>query len=566
MLRGNHAKEVHRIAPCVHAREAGGPRPRKRCRVRSWGARATALAMAVAPLLPSNPAHAQASRSVEIALPGSTQRRLSVVELRDGIDALAEHGLSGDRCGLDPSRGTLVVDLENDGQRKALQASGFEVVRELDTHPLHSRRTQAPYFTPDEIHAQLQQLHTAHPSITRLFVAGTTFEGRAIHGIEISDQPGVTEDEPSLLFNGQHHSREVATSHVALDVAEQLTANYGVDPTVTSWVTDFKTIVVPMVNPDGTQHVFDADSLWRKNRQSYAGSCLGVDLNRNYPYRWGPAGCGSAGSCASSTYPGPSAASELETQAMIALAEAWDFTLAVSYHAYGRFIDYPYACSTGASGELIPEHAVVDEVMNGMADAIDAVDAVPRYSVFSPASAGPLSGDDTSWYYAHRGTYAMIVEVGTSFEPAFSQVPGIVARNRGGWQYLYQRLSQARIDVHVTDAASGSPLLADVSLAEIDYDSGELPRSTSLPFGRWTYLVPANESYALIASAPGYQPAQIDVSVGNATSAVNLALMPVAALPSLPPGALPGLALVLAMAARTLLRLRGRRVTFAARR
>ena len=120
--------------------------------------------------------------------------------------------------------------------------------------------------------------------------------------------------------------------------------------------------------------------------------------------------------------------------------------------------------------------------------------------------------------------------------------------------------------MHVTDAASGSPLLADVSLAEIDYDSGELPRSTSLPFGRWTYLVPANESYALIASAPGYQPAQIDVSVGNAPSAVNLALMPVAALPSLPPGALPGLALVLAMAARTLLRLRGRRVTFAARR
>ena len=109
-------------------------------------------------------------------------------------------------------------------------------------------------------------------------------------------------------------------------------------------------------------------------------------------------------------------------QAMISLAEAWDFTLAVSYHAYGRFIDYPYACSTGASGQLMPEHAVVDELMNGMADAIDAVDAVPRYAVFSPASAGPLSGDDTSWYYAHQGTYAMIVEVGTSFEPAFSQV------------------------------------------------------------------------------------------------------------------------------------------------
>ncbi|NRA08791.1 MAG: hypothetical protein HRU02_11585 [Myxococcales bacterium] len=522
--------------------------------------------MILAPPLGWNAADAQTSRSVEIALPGSKQQRLSVGELRDGIEALAGQGLASDRCGLDPVRGTLVVDLENDVQRKALQASGFEVVREFDAAPLHSRRTQAPYFAPDEIQAQLQQIHAAHPSITRLFVAGTTFEGRAIHAIEISDQPGVVEDEPSLLFNGQHHPREVATSHVALDVAERLTGDYGVDPTVTSWVTDFKTVVVPMVNPDGTQHVFDFNALWRKNRQSYAGGCLGVDLNRNYPYRWGPAGCGFLASCPSSTYAGPSAGSELETQAMIALAEAWDFTLAVSYHAFGRFIDYPYACSTGASGELVPEHAVVDEVMNGMADAIDAVDAVPRYSVYSPASAGPVSGDDTSWYYAHRGTYAMIVEVGTSFEPAFSQVPGIVARNRGGWQYLYQRLAQARIDVHVTDATSGDPLLADVSLTEIDYDSGELPRSTSLPFGRWTYLVPAGGSYTLNASAPGYQSAQTNVSVGNAPSAVNLALLPSAALPALPPGALPGLVLALALGARALLQLRGRRVTIAARR
>ena len=516
--------------------------------------RVVATALLLASILTGDATHAQLNRSIEIAVPRSKHTQPGSMEMRHWIEILGEQGIGADRCGLDPLKGTLVVELQEDVQLKNLLAAGFQLVQEFDKQPLRARRTQSEYLSPAEIQAALQQIHSDHPAITRLFVVGTTFEGRSIHGIEISDQPGVAEDEAALLFNGQHHAREVATSHVALDVAETLTDGYGVDATVTGWVTDYKTVVVPMVNPDGTQHVFDVDALWRKNRQSYAGGCLGVDLNRNYPYRWGPAGCGFSGSCATSTYRGPNAASELETQAMVALAEAWDFTLAVSYHAYGRFIDYPYACSTGASGQLMPEHAVVDELMNGMADAIDAVDAVPRYAVFSPASAGPLSGDDTSWYYAHQGTYAMIVEVGTSFEPAFSQVADIVACNRGGYTYLYQRLSQSRIDVHVTDAQTNQPLEATISLAEFSYDTGELPRITSLPFGRWTYLVPAGGSYTVHASAEGYQDGQANVAVGSTPAAVNLALLPILAIPGLPPGALPGLVLLLAFSAHRLLR------------
>ena len=294
-------------------------------------------------------ANAQAKRSLELAVPESKHRQPAAENFRHWIQLLHEEGIDSDRCGLDPRRGTLVVDLEDDLQLEALQAQGFQVTREFDAQPLRARRTQSEYLSPSEIQSTLQQIHADHPAITRLFVVGTSFEGRSIHGIEISDQPGVAEDEPALLFNGQHHAREVATSHVALDVAETLTDGFGTDPTLTTWVADFKTVVVPMVNPDGTQHVFDFDALWRKNRQSYAGACVGVDLNRNYPYRWGPTGCGFTGSCATSTYAGPNAGSELETQAMMALAETWDFTLAVSYHSYGRFIDYPYACSSGGT-------------------------------------------------------------------------------------------------------------------------------------------------------------------------------------------------------------------------
>jgi hypothetical protein len=209
---------------------------------------------------------------------------------------------------------------------------------------------------------------------------------------------------------------------------------------------------------------------------------------------------------------------------MMALAAAHPLVIAVSYHSAGRFIDYPYACSSGLPSEIMPEHDVIHEMMNSMADAIDAVDAVPRYSVFSPASAGALSGDDTSWYYAEKGVYSFIVEVGTSFEPPFSEVAGIVDRNRAGWQELYQRLEGARIDVHVADAGTGQPLEAEVALLDYVYDTGEAPRWTHMPFGRFTYLVPGSDTYTVRASRPGYVTRDVAVAVGMAPEELTIAL------------------------------------------
>ena len=91
-------------------------------------------------------------------------------------------------------------------------------------------------------------------------------------------------------------------------------------------------------------------------------------------------------------------------------------------------------------------------------------------------------------------------------------------------------------------------------LADFAYDSGELARIAAMPFGRWTYLVPAGASYSVQASADGYQDGQASISVGDMPATLDLALLPVAAIPALPPGALPVLALLLAFSARRLFR------------
>ncbi|MCG8407924.1 MAG: hypothetical protein MI923_22210 [Phycisphaerales bacterium] len=471
-------------------------------------------------------------KTVEVVLPDNGEVRIGgFAAMHTWRDWLVGNGFTIHRCGIDLEKRSLILDLERSDQTKTLLDAGFQIVREIEADPFRTQiRTQSEFFDPGEIEAMLMQIENDHPAITHRFSVGTTHEGRTIWAIEISDNPGIDEDEPAIQFNSQHHAREVQTSHIVMDLIETLTDDYGVDSDVTDWVNRYKTVCVPMVNPDGTQHVFDVNSNWRKNRKPCTGN-VGTDLNRNYPYRWGPAGCGSSASCSSISYRGPLPNSELETQSMIGLADQYHFVMATSYHSFGRFIDYPYACYNWEPGaETMPEHDVIKEMMDDMASAISSVDGV-NYTSFSNGSFGPLSGDDTSWYYAHKGTYAFIVEVGTSFEPPFSEVANIVHRNRAGWRYLYDRLGGARIDVHVT--GNCQPLEAEVTLTDYLFDTGELPRETFLPFGRWTFMVPANDAYTIRVTKPGFVTQDVLVAVADLPVAVDVNLLP-ASPPELP--------------------------------
>jgi hypothetical protein len=77
--------------------------------------------------------------------------------------------------------------------------------------------------------------------------------------------------------------------------------------------------------------------LWRKNRNINKGSaCAGVDLNRNFGYKWMTIGASS--SQCSDVYAGPASDSELETKALQAAIKAldgrWDAYLTL--HSYGQ--------------------------------------------------------------------------------------------------------------------------------------------------------------------------------------------------------------------------------------
>jgi hypothetical protein len=198
--------------------------------------------------------------------------------------------------------------------------------------------------------AEIRAVAADHPDIVRLDSIGTTWHGRTIHLVEISDRPGVDEGEPEVLFDALHHAREHLTPEMALSIIHLLSDGHASgDARITRLVESRRIWIVPMLNPDGLRYDLAGDPYrgWRKNRQPNGdGEAIGTDLNRNYAHGWG--GIGSSGDPASLLYRGAAPFSAPEAAAMR------DFILSrqadgrqrirthISFHTAGEYILWPY--------------------------------------------------------------------------------------------------------------------------------------------------------------------------------------------------------------------------------
>ena len=220
------------------------------------------------------------------------------------------------------------------------------------------RRTSRPDFTGfhtyAEIGAAAKAVADAHPSIARRFSIGTSYQGRQIWAMKISDHVGTDQAEPEVLFDGGHHSDEHMGPEMVLRIMHWLVDGYGVDPRITNIVNTREIWLVFLVNPDGAEYDIWGGKFhfWRKNRQPTPGtSFIGTDLNRNYGYRWGGGGRTSDNPQAI-TYTGPSPFSAPETRAVRdflasrVVGGRQQIRAAITFHEYGRLVMWPYGYTT----------------------------------------------------------------------------------------------------------------------------------------------------------------------------------------------------------------------------
>lgn len=208
------------------------------------------------------------------------------------------------------------------------------------------------FRTLAEIGQEMDRLATTFPLYcSPKFSIGQTIEGRPIWAMRISTTPGAHDPaKATAWYDGIHHAREPMSGESLLMFANEVLSNYGNDPVATRLVETRNLLFIPCVNPDGYEYnrqiAPNGGGMWRKNRRNNGGGTMGVDLNRNYAYEWGPQWSGSSSNPSSDTYRGATPASEPETQAMVAHLGSIMPGMSMSVHTYGNLMLFPYGYST----------------------------------------------------------------------------------------------------------------------------------------------------------------------------------------------------------------------------
>ena len=247
------------------------------------------------------------------------------------------------------------------------------VVADLQQLPVVQSITGYPcYETVEETFAFAEALAATYPNLATWTDAGNSWEKSAgLGGYDMMvlrlTNSAIPGPKPKLFATAAIHAREYATAPLLVRFAQYLTENYGADADAT-WILDHHEVHLMLLsNPDGRKKAEDG-AWWRKNtNQNYCGatsSNRGADLNRNFSYQWGCCG-GSSGSQCSTTYRGPSPASEPETQAVRDYLRAQfpdqrgpnlndpapdDATgIYLDIHSYGELVLWPWGFTSGTA-------------------------------------------------------------------------------------------------------------------------------------------------------------------------------------------------------------------------
>ena len=413
---------------------------------------------------------------------------------------------------------------------------------------LHSRDIPG-YRTYQEMVDELYYLESQYPGLLQLEVIGNGWGkqyaqqglpnyqsfSHDLYALKLSANVEQNEDEPAFYFIGAHHAREPLSMEVCMGILQHLLDAYGIDPEITAILDSSQIWFVPLMNPDGHKIVLDqTDIWWRKNLRdnndngnidtaNYGSGLDGVDINRNYSHEWG--NISASDNPYDVTYHGPNPFSEPETTALKALLESRRFLAGISYHTYGEWVLYPYGYASNLYGPDVQE---LGALATAMAATIPGVHG--GYYTPSPSfGLYPVSGSFDDWSYGTRGTFSYTIEMADQFIPPASQVPTIVQNNLSAARMLLQRKDRKVLRGHISDAATRSPLQAEIIVQGIDdHYLYRAPYASDADFGAyWRFLPEGTHTVRFVCE--GYLPQSHTVQISpEGQTILDVAMIPAA--------------------------------------
>lgn len=358
--------------------------------------------------------------------------------------AIADLGIS-----IEEIRSDSVWAFADEDSIKELQSKGFNILGTFDQKVARGGKenlfgfptNDAKYHDYAETVAELRNLNMKHADITRLQSIGKSHENRDIWAIHINTNPDALQrgasGKPGVLFMGAHHAREHLTVEMALMLAQHLLDNRSNEQIAR--LLDTRDIwIIPMVNPDGAEYDISTGryKMWRKNRRNNKDGNYGVDLNRNYGFKWGTGG--SSNQTSSDVYMGPEPFSEPETRAIRDFVrERTNAKVLLTLHTYSELVLYPWGHSYDAIGNA-RDQAVFQTMARTMAG----------WNKYTPQQSSDLyiaSGDTTDWAYGELGMFAFTFELspkdawgGGGFYPGAGMIDKAFQDNLRPFMYLIE--------------------------------------------------------------------------------------------------------------------------------
>lgn len=378
--------------------------------------------------------------------------------------------------------GADVTEVKGGGVQVITDAAGASSLRDKgfavgERTPMHAAARQRAslaegtfyggYHTPAAHKAHNESVAKAHPDLVKVHDIGDSYlktkgsGGHDIQAVCITKDAANgckldTSGKPKMLLQAQIHARELSTGELAYKWIDELVTS--TDPEITNLLDTREMWVVPMLNPDGVDKVAskpDNPLPHRKNMNFTAAdesecgesgsSQAGVDLNRNSDFAWD---ANEGGPC-DQTFPGGSAASEPETQAIQGLM--------TKIFPDARDDEYESPVKPGAKGTFLTLHSYSNLIIHpySFTNDVKAPDASKLHDLglkmaesngYEVGTAGEAigytaPGGTDDWGYGRLGVPSYTFEVGGSgtpescggFFPVYSCMDKFWGANRGAF-------------------------------------------------------------------------------------------------------------------------------------
>jgi hypothetical protein len=325
---------------------------------------------------------------------------------------------------------------------------------------------------------EMKDLAAKYPNLVKVFsLPMKTYEGRVVQGIQITKGVKHANDgKPIFMQLGVHHAREWPSSEHAFEWAYEIIDGYKAgEPRATRLIKKERTIVVPIVNPDGFNASREAGELEgaaggrggndtqetvnivshpneyrRKNCRfiddSKGGSCTqpseglaepGVDPNRNYGGFWG--GPGASTDPTAQDYRGPGPFSEPETLNIRSLISRKQVTAFITNHTFTGLVLRPPGIAS--QGPPVDEKAY--KKLGAQMAAENGYLNQPSYGLYD------TTGSTEDWAYYATGSFGYTFEIGaTNFHPPYADTvaewngTSEMAKGGGGNRAAYYHIAE----------------------------------------------------------------------------------------------------------------------------